>query len=124
MPNVALSRAEKIILAKLNNQPYTNAPLSRLEELLIGLNTGSGESTDKLTRDILEVKKTVDTLDQYITKNATDISGVKSSVVGVQNKVMNLESSVNELNLNIVDIHKDVIDIEDHAIMDSKFAKG
>lgn len=34
------SRAEKILLAKINGEEYTDPPLSRIEELLIELDTG------------------------------------------------------------------------------------
>jgi len=36
------SRSEKILLAKINGEEYTDPPLSRIEELLIELDTGGG----------------------------------------------------------------------------------
>lgn len=114
-----LSRSEKILSSKISGDNYTDPPQSRLEKLLLQLNTSTGTDTTELTKDVQSLKDTVGYLDTAMTKNANNISGVKSSVTAVQNKIMTLGEGVDELNRNIRDIQEDVIRIEDHAILDS-----
>lgn len=125
--NVAyLSRSEEILSSKITGDPYDGRAQSRLEKLLLQLNTGTGVDTTELTREVQTLKDNVRYLDTGMTKNANNIDGVKTSVTAVQKKVMAvqsdmdaLEKGVDELNRNIRDIQEDVIHIEDHAIFDS-----
>lgn len=114
-----LSRSEKILSSKISGDDYTDPPQSRLEKLLLQMNTSTGTDTTELTKDVQSLKNSVGYLDTAMTKNANNISGVKSSVTAVQNKIMTLGEGVDELNRNIRDIQEDVIRIEDHAILDS-----
>lgn len=141
------SRAEKILSSKINGTSYNEPPQSRLENLLLQLNTSTGVDTRELTKDVSELKENVKDnqnkiayLDTSMTKNANNISGLKTSVTAVQSKIMKTEQTietigtavgdvqveiavmqkgVEELNTNIRDIQEDVIRIEDRAILDS-----
>lgn len=141
-----LSRAEKILSSKINGTSYDEPPQSRLEKLLLQLNTSTGVDTTELTKEVSELKQAVDNneksisyLDNGMTKNANNISGLKTSVTAAQNKIIRneqtievlgqaveeaqveisvLQKGVSELNQNVRDIQEDVIRVEDHAIMD------
>lgn len=143
----ALSRSEKILLAKISGTSYNDPAQSRLEELLLQLNTSSGMDTTEITKELLALKgelstaqNTLSYLNTAMTKNANNISGLSTSVTGCQNKIMTaqqtievlstalgdvqveigvIQKGVEELNTNIRDIQEDVIRIEDHAISDS-----
>lgn len=97
------------------------------------MNTSGGIDTSELTRELLELKdkvgslqNTAEYLEKAMSKNANDIGGLKTSVSGAQNKIIANQENINELgkgveelNTNIRDIQEDVIEIEDHAIFDS-----
>lgn len=129
----SLSRSEDILLSKINGTTYNQPAQSRVEKLLLQLNTGTGVDTTELTKEVSELQGKVEAnqskisyLDTSMTKNANNISGLKTSVTATQNKIMNAEqkmetlsSGVDELNRNIRDVQEDVIWVEDHAILDS-----
>lgn len=129
----SLSRSENILLSKIKGTTYDQPAQSRVEKLLLQLNTGTGVDTTELTKEVSELKEQVEInqrnityLNTAMTKNANNISGLKSSVTATQNKIMNAEqtidtlsSGVDELNQNIRDVQEDVIWVEDHAILDS-----
>lgn len=128
-----LSRSEEILSSKISGDSYSTPAQSRLEKLLLQLNTGTGIDTTVLTQDVETLKQNVSSLDKGMTKNANNIGGLQTSVQAVQNKIMNLgtameevqtefgvlQKGVEELNTNIRDIQEDVIRIEDRAILDS-----
>lgn len=88
----ALSRAEKILLSKIDGNGYDDPAQSRLEELLLGLNTSGGTDTTELTREVLSLKK--------------DVSNAKTTVTQLQENVDSMKTSVTNLEL--------------HAILDSE----
>ena len=45
MSNIPLSRAEEILQSKIDGTSYNKPPMSRVEELLLELNTGGGGGT-------------------------------------------------------------------------------
>lgn len=142
-----LSRSEEILTSKINDNDYDKPAQSRLEALLLKLNTSSGTDTKELTREVDALKDDVSSaqnsitfLNSAMTKNANSIAGLQTSVAGAQNKIANnqqtiqvvgeavqgnqveigvLQKGLSELNQNIRDIQEDVIRIEDHAIIDS-----
>lgn len=69
MENVSLSRVEKILLAKLNGESIKDKPMSRIEELLIGLNVSGGNDTADLTQKVLALKGSVEKLSEQIEKS-------------------------------------------------------
>lgn len=60
-----LSRVEKIILSKLKGEEYNGRPLSRVEELLIDLNTTSGGDVGTLQKDVLQLKADLGVVQQH-----------------------------------------------------------
>lgn len=133
---MALSRAEDILLSKIGGDSYNTPPQSRLEKLLLRLNTGTGADTSELTKDVDTLKQNVTTLSNYITKNANSIGNLQETFASAQKKIAANQSNiqivseamdsvydeiavmqkgVEELNNNIRDIQEDVIRIEDHV---------
>lgn len=65
---VGRSRMERMLIAKLNNTPYDEKPQSRLEKLIMELNTQNGADTSALTQKVNVNTENIGVLTQEIAK--------------------------------------------------------
>lgn len=90
----ALSRAEKILQAKLNGESYDAPPQSRLENLLLEMGTGGGGggSDPQLRQDVNNLKSEVSALTSDVADASQDIRGISDRVSEVEKHAI-LDSS-------------------------------
>lgn len=123
-----LSRAEEILLSKIMGSAYDKPAQSRLEELLLQLNTGTGVDTTELTRELYLLKDNVSTLEQVMSDNTEDLTALRSDVETNENTIQTIGSSVETAQNDIGSIRRDVselsttmqetkIDIDDLQLM-------
>lgn len=62
---MVLSRSEEILSSKINGEPYDKPAQSRLEGLLLELNTGTGVDTTVLSSDVKVLKEEVSSIQQH-----------------------------------------------------------
>lgn len=92
----ALSRAEKILQAKLNGESYDAPPQSRLEKLLLEMGAGGGGGDDpQLRQDVYNLKENVSDL-------TVDVANASRSIRTISGQVSELE---------------------EHAILDSSYGE-
>lgn len=93
----ALSRAEKILQAKLNGESYDAPPQSRLEKLLLEIGTGGGGGgTDpQLRQDVNDLKTNVSALTVDVADASKNIRGISDRVSEVEGHAI-LDSSYGE----------------------------
>lgn len=95
-----MSRIEDILEAKANGDLYTKTPLSRLEELFLGLNIDSGGSGGAATvQMVTKVARDVEALGLSVTKNSDDIDSLEDSIQNTDSSVSNIWNVINEANL-------------------------
>lgn len=65
---IGRSRIERMLIAKLDNVPYDEKPQSRLEKLVMDLNTQNGADTSALTKKVDVNSRNIGVLSQEIVK--------------------------------------------------------
>lgn len=89
------SRVEEILQAKANGEIYSKHPQSALEELLLNMSSGGGESSMDADQNV--------------------------QISAMNTKINNLTNSVNQIESYAAEIASDVLNLEVHAITDSEF---
>lgn len=62
---MVLSRSEEILSSKINGEEYLKPAQSRLEKMLLELNTSTGVDTTVLSNDVEALKKDVDIIQTH-----------------------------------------------------------